>query len=632
MIYLDTETRSDIDIKKSNVYRYVESPSFSILMMAFAHNDEPVEVVTDPLDIRRLFLQWVDDGDTFVAHNAAFDRVALSKFCGLNGYHDPKYWIDPAVWAAEAGYPRKLELLAKALKTEMKDAAGTALINWFSKPQKDGTYRQPEDHPEKWADFVRYCGTDVEAMRDAMAHLPAPTATEHDLWVACERINDRGMEIDVELATAGVKALATNISQGKAQLTDLLGVENGNSLQQFTAALAETGLALPNMRAETIEKVLDEWDLTEDQRQALEIRQDIAGSAAKKYAAALYGVCADNRIRGAFKFYGASTGRWSGSGAQPQNLPRAAVKASIVDVADRMLETGESEKAAQLECDIAEVEARIASLKRTDQTDPYTLKALVRPMFTGPKTVADFSSIEARVLAWLAGEEWALEAFALGRDIYTETARRMGPQFGRQQGKAATLGLGYNGGVNALRNVGMSGFDDELLPIVDSWRASNPKIVRFWWDLFDAWKDGGRVGPVRINASTGTREMVLPSGRSVWYRGVKYEKYWVEDPITTEKKSKEGWRYNRASGGRVRLWSGLCTENLIQAVARDLLANALLELEAEGLPVIAHVHDEVWIDGIHDPQEIENIICRAPAWAKGLPLSAEGWCGVRYRK
>lgn len=778
VVYLDTETRSDIDIRKSNVYRYVESPTFSVLMMAYARDDEPVRVETDPDEIKRLFLGWVAAGDKLAAFNAAFDRVVLSRFSGLPSYHEPEYWVDPAVWAAEAGFPRALGNLAKALGTEMKDSAGTALINWFCKPLKDGSYRQPGDHPEKWADFVSYCATDVEAMRAAMKVLPAPTRTEQELWVTSERINDRGLVIDTELAQAGVEALAENTLAGKEKVSQLLGITNPGSVQQLRAGLASTGLVLPNLQAETVEDALARTDLTDVQREALELRQDLAGSASKKFEAALSGVCSDGRIRGAFKFFGASTGRYSGQGPQPHNLPRATIHASTIDVVDLALEDDISVAEAGVLADIRAVDEEVDALVETRRTSPRTLKALVRPMFLGPMTVADYSAIEARVIAWLAGESWALEAFTAGRDIYVETARRMGPEYTRQQGKTACiaegslvltdrgeipiervrladrvwdgiewvghegvvfngfrdtlthdqlsatpdhlvwvegepgpvpfglaasrnlrlarsgtggcpvrvgdgpdrrapihqgelashrgkarvhdivnagprhrftvngrlvhncLGLGFAGGPDALRKVGMSGTDEELLPIVASWRRTNGRIVAFWHELFNAWTNGGRAGRVTVNKGTGTREVVLPSGRSLWYRGVRWERYVVEVPvlddegntIATRREQREGWRYTRPSGGRVRVWVGLGVENCVQAVARDLLANALTELESEGIPVMGHVHDEVLVEGEYDVDRLTEIMCRTPKWAVGLPVAAEGWSGLRYRK
>lgn len=633
MIIFDLETRASISITETNVYRYVEDPRFSVLMMAYGDDADPTLLTTDEVEIRDLVQTWWSAGEDFAAHNSAFDRISLSKLLGIR-YLDPARFIDSAVWAVEAGYPRKLELLAKALKVSEKDPAGTALINWFCKPDpKTGEFRKAEDHPEKWEAFCSYCVQDVDTLRECLGVLPLPVPFERELFVVSERINDRGMPIDLDLAGAAVEAGKINTARSKARVIELLPeVENPGSRIQMKNGLESIGLEMPNMQAETVAEMLA-GDLTDVQREVLEHRQELSLSSAAKFAAALRGFSEGDRIRGSFKFYGASTGRWSGSGAQPQNLPRAAITAPVSEVVDRALTDDIDYDEAEVICDAEHVQEAIDDLYRTGEATPWTLKALVRSMFAGPMTVVDYSSIEARVLAWLAGEKWALQAFADGQDIYTETAIRMGPQFGRQQGKAATLGLGYFGGTNALRNIGMSGTEEELLPLVVTWRRANPKIVAFWDRFWQAWISGGKVGKVTVRKYTGAREVVLPSGGSIWYRGVRHEKYWVEDKKTKEKVQKEGWRYARPSGGRVRLWAGLAVENLTQRVARDLLANALIELDREDMPVIGHVHDEVLVEGAHSVDAVAEVMCRKPDWARGLPLVADGFVApVRYRK
>lgn len=630
MIHVDIETRARVDLRKSNVYRYVEDPDFRILMMAWAKDDGPISLTTDEEEIRSLVREWWDSGEIFVAHNAAFERVCFSALLGED-HLDPSRWIDPAVWAVEAGLPRSLDKLSKALKVEQKDSAGAALINWFSKPDRSKEFRSPEQHPEKWQQFCDYCVTDVEVMRQCLRKLPAPTESETELWVVSERINDRGIPVDLELSRAAVAAGEENTRRGKERVSELLGIENPNSVIQLKDGLVAIGLEVPNLTAETVSNLLL-TELTDVQREVLEQRQELALSAAKKFQAALNGAGADGRIRGAFKFYGASTGRYSGSGAQPQNLPRAAISASPVDVVDRALaddiEVGE---AAVLE-DAASVQREIDSLLRTGSSSPHTLKALVRSMFLGPMTVCDYSSIEARVLAWLAREKWALDAFRDGQDIYSETAAKMGPGFTRQEGKAAVLGLGYNGSVNALRNIGMEGPDEELLPLVVTWRQANQRIVSYWSELWDAWVSGGTAGKVTVAKGNGVRRMVLPTGAAITYRGVRYETYFIEDD-EGRKIRKEGWRYDRPEGGRVRVWPGIIIENLTQRVARDLLAHALVELDREGLPVIAHVHDEVLVEGSYGVEDVAEIMCRAPEWAVGLPIDADGFTAPeRYRK
>lgn len=926
LVRLDTETRSSVDIRKSNPYAYSDDPNFSVLMLAYAVDDEPVTVTIDPDEIRDLAYGWLTSGHTLRAHNAAFDRVVLSRHLGLSGFWDPACWEDPAIWAAAAGLPRALAKLTKKLGVAEKEGAGTALINYFSKPQRDGTFRQPEDDPERWSDFVRYCKVDVEVMRECDRLLQPLSAEEQALWVESERINDRGVAVDVEMAKAAVAAGEANTREAKARITALLGIDNGGSVQQLTAGLAETGLEVPNLRAETVTGLLA-GDLTSVQREVLELRQELSLASHKKFAAALQHVCADGRVRGMFRFYGASTGRYSGQAIQLQNLSRASLRVSEAEVADEML--ARTPDARGVVADRTNQTA-VDELKRTRVAAPSLLKKMVRPLLTGPLTVCDFSSIEARVLAWLAGEQWALDAFRAGRDIYEETAClaegskvltnhgltpiesvtremllwdgtewvthegvvfngyrdviyydglwatpdhrvwidgsdqpvlfddarrngwrltrsgdsvrlptssggrqtvssggsvcessvlevydgesstfvepqatearrmqvlsinsdgielvntavfrpeallhrsevpgipqlwrsrnkvlilksvrgghvdarqlwatprigdrpdqqrrtlrageltvvyplgeqsqskedstvrlgpepvairrgarptidgagpgpgggagarstssraartlvedyrsavavydvinagprnrftaegrlvhncRMGPSFTRQQGKAATLGLGYGGGVNALRNVGMSGEDDELKPLVVTWRKANPRIVNFWGSLFDAWVSGGTVGKIRVMKSQSRRDLILPSGRAVVYQGVRFENYWSEDSKTGQKKREQGWRYERGTGGRVKVWTGIAVENCIQAVARDLLGSAIMN--CAHLPVVGHVHDELIIEGEHD---VSALMCNAPKWAAGLPLAADGYTCRRYRK
>lgn len=638
MIYLDTETKSRIDIRKSNVYRYVEDPDFAVLMLTWAEGDVPVTTTTDPDEIRDLMYQWLVDDTPLVAWNSAFDRVVCSAHVGMKGYWDPEQWIDPAVYAAEAGYPRSLDKCAAKLKVPGKDSAGTRLINLFSKPQRDGTFVRPEDRPEDWADFCRYGANDVEVLRDCHRLLPVPPQHEIDLWRTSERINDRGMRIDLDLARVAVKAGEHNTVEAKARVSSLLGIDNPGSVQQLTAGLAATGLKVPNLRSETVERYLAKPTLTPVQREALELRQELALSSHKKFQTGLEGACDDGRVRGSFKFYGAAnTGRYSGNGAQPQNLPRATIHCSDMDFVDLALgEPADCDlKALRVQADISTVNGEIERLKRKGAAPTSTLKALVRPLFLGPMTVCDYSSIEARVLAWLAGEQWALTAFRNNEDIYSATAAKMsaaeGREFSRQDGKSATLGLGFSGSVGALRHIGMEGDEEELLPIVNAWRRTNKRIVQFWYDLWEAWTNGGRAGRITVRKAVGIRQMIMPSGGSIWYRGVRWEKYDVTDGENNVV-HKEGWRCDRPTGGRIGVWHGKVIENACQRVARDLLGNALMLLDKAGLPVIAHVHDEVLVEGLHPVETISSIMCDAPKWAAGLPLNAAGWAGARYRK
>jgi DNA polymerase len=256
---------------------------------------------------------------------------------------------------------------------------------------------------------------------------------------------------------------------------------------------------------------------------------------------------------------------------------------------------------------------------------PNALKALVRPLLTGPLTVVDYSAIEARVLAWLAGEQWVLDAFRDGQDLYVETARRFGPQFTRQHGKVAVLALGYGGAVGALRNMGAKGEDNELRPLVDLYRSANPKIKQFWYDAWDTFQSGGECGRLTVKAQRGVRTIVLPSGREIVYRGV-HRATWADEDGTVRK----GIAFRHPTGKTPKLWFGIIAENCTQAVARDLLAYSLPKLEAAGVPTVAHVHDEIVADGDH-LEAMAATMTDLPAWAAGLPLSVGGWCDEHQR-
>jgi DNA polymerase len=430
------------------------------------------------------------------------------------------------------------------------------------------------------------------------------------VWIADQLINDRGMRVDLELCKVAAAAVEENKVTNKEKFRELTGVENPASQQQVMAWAAEVGLGLPNLRAETIAANIDDPELDPDHREVLELRQDLALAAGGKFTAALEVVSPDSRIRGGFRFFGAHTGRWTGQRVQPQNLPRASVE---------------------------DPEAAILDLKMGLGATPYTLKALVRAMFVGPLTVADYAAIEARVLAWMAGEDWALEAFRAGRDIYVETAERMSTpsnKLSRFQGKVAVLALGYNGSTGSLRAMGATGSDDDLYKLVQAWRRANARIVRFWERMEDAVDGGGQVGRhVHVKRSGTDMEIHLPSGRAICYHGVKWKRYSVTDPKTGKKIPKQGWVYNdpKRGGATIGTYGGRLTENVTQAIARDLLADALVRLEEAGLPVVGHVHDEVLVEGRH-LEEVERLMTTAPEWAAGLPLDAEGYEAERYRK
>lgn len=595
MLYLDIETRSSTNLKTHGVYRYVEDPDFKILMIGFSLDDEDVGVQTEDLTmVPGLF----DEFESIVAHNAQFERICLSAEFGSDAF-PPERFIDTAALAAAAGYPRKLEKLAPALRIPPKDSAGTRLINFFCKPKPGGGFRDPADHPEKWAEFVAYCTQDVETLIAAHAKLPELRPEEAELWVLDQKINDLGLPVDLDLAAAAVEASEANRIAQMDEARWLTGVENPNSTTQLLEWLnsKDGGLVADNLQAATVTKLMEKAAPTA--RRVLEIRQELALVASNKFAAAVRRTSADGRYRGAFTFHGAHTGRWTGSGVQFHNLPR------------------EQFKDAEGEFDHTAENSAILDLLLGHGCDAADLKKLIRAMFVGPFTAVDYSAIEARILAWMAGEEWMLQAFRQLRDLYIETGKRMGG-LDRQRGKAAALGLGYQGSVASLRKQGVQGTDAELKKLVNMWRAAAPAIVQWWFELGETFWTGGDVGPLRIEKVGTDRVIHLPSGRTLTYHDVE------------RKRGRLSFADPR--GYRSETYGGSLTENVVQAAARDLLADAMLRLDELGYEIVGHVHDEVVIAGEHSVDEIAKIMCDLPRWAEGLPMAAAGEVIERYRK
>jgi DNA polymerase len=596
-VYLDFETYGDIDLKKSNVYRYIEDPSFCMLMLGFAVDDDPVRVTTDEDEVRALMADWLLMPDIeFSAHNAGFDRIIMSAVLRLpfGQYLPPEQWDDTMARAAEAGYPRSLENVAKALGTAEKDTAGTRLKNTFSRPVK-GRRVLPHEKPEQWAEFVRYCAQDVETLREVARRLPQMSPFERTLWNVDQRVNDRGIRVDLELAHACREASGTNSTDALDEIQEITGVANPNSRDQLLAWLGVQGVQPPDLRADTVTKLLDDPRLPEKPRRVLELRQTTAVASSNKFDAVLRSVSKDSRLRGQFRFHEALTGRWSSKGVQLHNLPRAGFD-------------GEGD-----EREDAEAEA-IAKVLEGQDIEPKVLKKLVRPLMIVDGCGSDFSAIEARVLAWLAGEQWVLDAFEQGRDLYVETAKMMGPNITRSQGKIAVLACGYQGSVGSLNNMGY--MEADAPRIVEAWRAANPRIVSFWGRIERAFREGRDVGRLRIIRVGNDRFVRLPSGRVLTYRQVS-----TGSRLT----------YAHVHGGRADTYGGRLTENVTQAVARDLLADALVRLDAAGHKIVAHVHDEVLVEG-GDPREVQAVMRQAPTWADGLPMDASADTLYRYAK
>lgn len=588
--FFDLETRSRVDLRKTGAYRYAEDPSTEILMMAYAVGDEPVQLVEGDAEARRVFAEKMADTDRVaVAMNAEFDLAVM-------GFTDFDRCEDTAAMAAILGYPRALGALATTLGVTEKLPEGKALIQLFSKPsrRKGAPFNDKDTHPEKWSVFVEYAKNDVVAMRDCYRLLEWPPG-ELEVWRANAKVNARGLPLDVDLAIAAEKVGEENTARMKAEMEQLLGIENAGSVAQLTAALG-----MPSMDKAAVSERLAAPDLPAHHRRALELRQSTALSSHKKFTAAKTAVCADGRGRGMFVYAAAGTGRFSSRTLQLQNLSREGFPDDLTT-----------------ECVVEEV-------KQGFGASQAELRKLVRGMILGPIAVADYAQIEARMTSWLSDDQDALDVFRGGGDIYIATAERMSTatrKYSRQEGKTAVLGLGFGGGANALKNFGAEGSDEELWDIVNSWRKANHRTVRLWKDLWNGLLRGGQVRDnIRVERDGRDRGVVLPSGRTIWYRDIR----------------KHGEEFSYANperqGGRSKLYSGVVINNVVQGSARCITATAIKNAVNEGLDVIGHVHDEILTTGT-DVTKLVEVMERPLPWSEGLPIKASGdVLPYRYRK
>lgn len=611
-LWLDIETFSEADLKKVGVYAYAADPSFEILFCWWTTDGVEYHLTVGAEEISEIPGLW-DPRVTKVAHNAPFERVCFSELLRLLAdivdapVHepyldpDPETWLDTAAWAAALGLPRSLDKLAKALGIDPKDSAGTRLINTFCKLVR-GKRIRPEDKPLEWIEFLEYGRQDVVTLYEAHQALIAEgewTESEREIYYVDQVINDRGVAVDVETARAAVEAGSENQSAAAEEMQSLLNIANANSVQQVTAGLAYAGLEIPDLTAETVEALLRRTDLTTDQHRALELRQELALSAAKKFAV-MVDAQVDGRLRGSFRYHGAHTGRWAGALWQPHNLPRHMAEHPEAVIADLLMGLGAS---------------------------PLDLKGIIRSVILLNGVVVDYSEVEARVIGWYAGETWLLDALRAGKKIYVEQAARMeialpGSKFDRSDGKIATLALGFQGAVGALQAMGATGDEDDLLKLVKAYRKTNPNIVQFWYDLDDAFKRGGEAGRIYIERFGDRRQhrrMFLPSGRALTYRSVAVNS---EGEIS----------FTDHRGVRTYTYGGRLAENATQAGARDILAAALVRLHNAGYEVVGHVHDEVMVQNTDDVERVSEIMCELPEWADGFPIAAKGGFMRRYMK
>lgn len=662
MIHLsiDLETYSDVNLKKAGLYRYVQSPAFEILLFAYSFDGAPTQVIdmAQGEEIPMEVIHALTDPQCLKhAYNAAFEWYCLSKYMGAQ--LPPAQWRDTMLHGLYAGYTAGLDATGRALgipEDKQKLTTGKAQIRYFCVPCKPTkanggrTRNYPHHDPEKWELFKTYNGQDVVAEMEIERRLsvfPVPDFVQKQ-WETDLLINARGVAVDMDFCE-GALELGETI---RAKLTDeavqLSGLQNPNSVKQLARWLsAETGDDITTLRKETIKELLGRDNADHVQRM-LEIRQELGKTSTKKYDAIEAAVCDDGRVRGLLQFYGANrTGRWAGRLVQVQNLPRTY--------------TEPLEFAREL------VKGRKLDALRTVYGSPNdTLSQLIRTAFVAaPGNVlidADFSAIEARVISWLADEEWRLEVFRTHGKIYEASASQMfgvplerirkgNPEYSlRQRGKVAELALGYQGGVPAMRQMDTGKLladlpDEEIKDIVDKWRNTNPKIRNLWYSFNDA---AIRViqngGSLRVRCCTFAREcdcirgttcmtISLPSGRKLYYvEPAVGENRWGGPSITyMGVNDKNKW-------GRIETYGGKLVENVVQAIARDCLAQAIEHLEAAGLPVVFHIHDEVVIDtAAFDTNDamldkVVKIMSTPIPWAEGLPLGADGWVGAFFKK
>lgn len=662
MIHLsiDLETYSDVNLKKAGLYRYVQSPAFEILLFAYSFDGAPTQVI-DMAQGEKIPLEVIhaltDPQCLKHAYNAAFEWYCLSKYMGAQ--LPPSQWRDTMLHGLYAGYTAGLDATGRALgipEDKQKLATGKALIRYFCVPCKatkangGRTRNYPHHDPEKWELFKTYNGQDVVAEMEIERRLsvfPVPDFVQKQ-WETDLLINARGVAVDMDFCEGALELGETIRTQLTDEAVQLSGLQNPNSVKQLARWLsAETGDDITTLRKETIKELLGRDNADHVQRM-LEIRQELGKTSTKKYDAIEAAVCDDRRVRGLLQFYGANrTGRWAGRLVQVQNLPRTY--------------TEPLEFAREL------VKGRKLDALRIVYGSPNdTLSQLIRTAFVAaPGNVlidADFSAIEARVISWLADEEWRLEVFRTHGKIYEASASQMfgvplerikkgNPEYSlRQRGKVAELALGYQGGVPAMRQMDTGKLladlpDEEIKDIVDKWRNTNPKIRNLWYSFNDA---AIRViqngGSLRVRCCTFAREcdcirgttcmtISLPSGRKLYYvEPAVGENRWGGPSITyMGVNDKNKW-------GRIETYGGKLVENVVQAIARDCLAQAIEHLEAAGLPVVFHIHDEVVIDtAAFDTNDamldkVVKIMSTPIPWAEGLPLGADGWVGAFFKK
>lgn len=644
---IDIETYSSRDLSKCGVYKYVEAPDFTILLFAYCVDNGPVSCV----DLAQgeelppeIYAALSDPDVTKTAFNAAFERICISRHFGFGRLLDPAQWKCTMVRAARMGLPLSLGQCGEVLKiADGKMAEGRTLIRFFSVPGRNGVRHLPGAAPDRWETFKKYCIRDVEVEQAILAKVRRlePAGFDEQLYVADQEINDRGVLVDRELVDAAARFDVEYKAELLREAQQLTGMENPNSAAQIKDYLKrKTGLSIASINKKNLDEIEDALTRWPEARRVMALRREMAKTSNKKYEAMQTCVCDDGRIHGLLQFCGAArTGRWAGRLVQVQNLPQNHL--SDLDYARNLVKAG----------DLEEFELNYSNVTQV-------LSELIRTAFVAAPGhilhVCDFSAIEARVVAWIAGESWVLDVFREGGDIYCATASRM---FGvpvekhgvnshlRQKGKISVLALGYGGGVSALEAMGGSkmGLTEwEEKQTVRQWREANPKIVRLWAILeqaaITAIKTGNTVTihrGITVGFRWGMLLVTLPSGRTICYPrarvGMEYDDGWRGDHEIIEyegmNQTTKKWEITRTYGGKL-------TENIVQATARDILGVVMLRARRENLPVVFHVHDEIIVEAPIDRplSDVEALFSEPIDWCRDLPLKGAGYSTPYYLK
>lgn len=650
---VDIETYSDVSLSDCGVYKYVESPAFKILLFAYAFDDEPVEVIDlangEQLP-ERVAAALTTHRITKTAFNAQFERVCINKYFGIESVN----WDCTQVLAARLGFTGNLATVGIAVgidQDKQKLFTGKNLIRLFCIDRKvnDGPLFKSgitkkvyarEDKPEEWEQFKLYCAQDVEAERSIRTKLEKflviPEA-EKKLYQLDQKINDTGILIDTDMVQSAIAIDQEQANKLTAEFQAITGLENPNSLVDIKSYIkSRTGKTVSSITKKNHDELLERFKDYPDIVRTLEIRQRLSKTSIAKYQKMLDVACSDSRARGILQFYGAArTGRWAGRKIQPQNLPQNHI--DDLDTAREAIKTGDLELMEMLYDNPSDILSQC-------------IRTAIIPAPGKKFIVADFSAIEARIIAWLAGEKWRLEVFATHGKIYEASASQMfkvpieqitkGSPL-RQKGKVAELACGYGGGVGALKRMGAGDLSDgELKDIITQWRLSNQKITQFWYDTENAVKEAiADRSTVQINKylkaiyQSGILFIELPNGRRLAYmkpKVVEDERYPGKEKITFQAVNDKTWQWEDED-----TYGGKLVENIVQAVARDCLAHAMLTLDRMGYQIVMHVHDEVVIEIDKDRDELEavcELMSQEIPWAPGLPLKADGYECQYYQK